>query len=218
MLFCALEDAFGRTIRMHAVIFDIDGTLLESAAVDDALYKEAVVSVLGNVRFRDSLADYDFVTDSGILAQVLEDNKLSDPNAAAAIKQRFIRSVREHIAERGPFAEVSGAREILGSLHKSNEHSVAIATGGWRESARLKLASAGLDRFDFPLSTSDDAFDRKEIMTIALAKLGSGFRSVTYYGDGVWDRDACSALGWHFVAVGPALGGLRSFENACDGL
>ena len=197
----------------HAVIFDIDGTLLESASVDDALYRKAVVSVLGNVRFRDSLEDYDFVTDSGILAQVLEDNKLSDANAAAAIKQRFVGSLREHIAERGPFPEVCGARDILGSLHKSNEHSVAFATGGWRESARLKLASAGLDRFGFPLSTSDDAFDRKEIMTIALEKLGSRFHSITYYGDGVWDRDACAALGWQFVAVGPALGGLSSFSG-----
>lgn len=199
---------------MHAVIFDIDGTLLESASADDALFKEAVVSVLGDVRFRASLADYDHVTDSGILAQVLEDNGIAHASDdILAIKSHFVRSLRKHISDHGPFPEVSGAGNILESFHTSNEHSVAIATGGWRESAQLKLVSAGLDRFDFPLSTSDDGFDRKEIMRMALGRLGSGFQSVTYYGDGVWDRDACSELGWQFVAVGPALGGIRSFDN-----
>jgi phosphoglycolate phosphatase-like HAD superfamily hydrolase len=200
---------------MHAVIFDIDGTLLESASVDDALYKEAVVSVLGDVRFRACLADYDYVTDSGVLAQVLEDNGISHASDdIVAIKSHFVKSLRKHISDHGPFPEVSGAGDILESFHASNEHSVAIATGGWRESAQLKLASAGLDRFDFPLSTSDDAFDRKEIMRIALGRLGSDFHSVTYYGDGVWDREASLELGWQFVAVGPALGGIRSFNSS----
>lgn len=43
---------------MQAVIFDIDGTLLPSAAVDNDLYKEAVRSVL-----RDA---HTTVTDPGI--------------------------------------------------------------------------------------------------------------------------------------------------------
>jgi GNAT superfamily N-acetyltransferase len=48
-------------------------------------------------------------------------------------------------------------------------------------------------------------------MEIALSRLGSAFESVTYYGDGPWDRDACATLGWRFVPVGPALGGIDSF-------
>jgi FMN phosphatase YigB (HAD superfamily) len=200
---------------MHAVIFDIDGTLLESTSVDDALYKAAVVAVLGDVRFRTCLADYDYVSDSGILAQVLEDNNISPASDdILTIKSHFVESLRKHVSDHGPFPEVSGAGNILESLHASDEHSVAIATGGWRESAQLKLASAGLDRFDFPLSTSDDAFDRKEIMKIALGMLGSDFHSVTYYGDGIWDREASFELGWQFVAVGPALGGIRSFNSS----
>ncbi|MGI9238700.1 MAG: HAD family hydrolase [Woeseiaceae bacterium] len=199
---------------MHAVIFDIDGTLLESASVDDTLYRDAVVSVLGNVRFRAAIADYNHVSDSGILAQVFEDNEISPTTEiTSAVKTRFVRSLRQHIADHGPFPEISGASDILESLRRSNDHSVGIATGGWRESAQLKLASAGLDRFDLPLSTSDDADDRKDIMRIALGRLGTGFHSVTYYGDGVWDRKASFELGWKFVAVGPALGGISEFDS-----
>lgn len=117
---------------MHAVVFDLDGTILQSAAVDDRLYRDAVRHVLGDVRIRPDSSDH---------------------------------------------------------------HAIAIATGGWRESAQLKLDAAGLNRFGIPLATSDDAPDRKEIMRIVLGHLGSGFDSITYYGDGQWDRIASQALG-----------------------
>ena len=78
---------------MHAIVFDIDGTLLKSAAVDDELYRRAVSAVLGPVRFRNSLALYDHVTDSGILAQVLIDNGLADTRNPA---QEIIAAFADH--------------------------------------------------------------------------------------------------------------------------
>ncbi len=197
---------------MHAIIFDIDGTLLHSAAIDDALYREAVKAVFGDVRLRPSLHDYDFVTDAGVLSQIMADNKIpSKRDYEHEIKSHFVDSLRDHVESNGPFIEIPGASDLLRSLRESASHAVAIATGGWRESAELKLQSAGLDYSDFPLATSNDHHERTGIMEIALLQLGSRFESVTYYGDGPWDRDACSALGWQFIAVGPELGGLESY-------
>lgn len=197
---------------MHAVIFDIDGTLLQSASVDDALYRASVTAVLGSVRFRPSLSDYEFVTDSGILLQVLDDNSLElNPGQELAIKAHFVEALSSHIGENGPFKEVPGAKKMLDSFHASDVHSVAIATGGWLDTALLKLESANFDLSQFPLATSDDSFERTEIMQLALSRLGSEFHSITYYGDGPWDRDACLALGWNFVAVGKTLGGIDSY-------
>ena len=62
------------TIAVKAIILDIDGTLIESMAVDTELYFASIAEVLGPVRTRDKLSDYDHVTDSGILAQLLDDN------------------------------------------------------------------------------------------------------------------------------------------------
>lgn len=200
---------------MHAVIFDIDGTLLQSADVDDALYRESVRSILGPVQFRSSLSDYDFVTDSGILAQVLEDNSLSwSSNLVANIQNQFLTAMRTHISGNGPFVEIPGARQHFCKLRDSDQHSIAVATGGWRATASLKLASAGFDLRGTPLATSDDALERMEIMRIALSEIGSEFESITYYGDGPWDRDACHDLGWRFVAVGAHLGGIESYLDA----
>ena len=199
---------------LHAVIFDIDGTLLHSAAIDDALYREAVRRVLGPVRLRPSLHEYDPVTDSGILAQILVDNDIAaDPGPLDDVRSLFVELLQRHVDDNGPFMEIPGAGELLRSLIESTTHSVALATGGWRESALLKLQSAGLEINGIPLATSNDHDERTGIMQIALEQLGPSFASVTYYGDGPWDRDASAALGWEFVAVGPDLGGLESFVD-----
>ena len=50
-------------------------------------------------------------------------------------------------------------------------------------------------------------------MRIALTNLGRDFDTITYYGDGIWDKVACHALGWTFRAVGSELGGIQSFED-----
>lgn len=200
---------------MHAVIFDIDGTLVQSAAVDDALYKESVTSVLGPVEFRPALSDYDFVTDSGILRQVLQDNSIqSHQGQLSEVKARFVEALESHIRDNGPFQEVPGARKMLDNLGASKDHCVALATGGWLETALLKLRSANFATTHMPIATSDDSSVRTEIMTLALSQLGSRFSSITYYGDGSWDREACNSLGWDFVAVGAALGGIDSYSGA----
>ena len=199
---------------MKAVIFDIDGTLLQSASVDDDLYRMAVRAVLGAVQFRPSLSDYDFVTDSGILSQVLRDNALPvEPNQASSIKSTFVRSLKQHILENGAFPEISGAKRYFDTLCHSKDHAVAIATGGWRESAELKLRAAQFVLDGVPIATSDTEFERSRIMLTALSAIGADFDTITYYGDGTWDRDACLELGWNFIPVGQTLCGLTSYPD-----
>ena len=197
---------------MHAVVFDIDGTLLHSAAVDDALYREAVHAVLGDVQLRPSLHHYDYVTDAGVLSQILSDNELpAKSEYGREIKAHFVEALQGHVENNGPFIEIPGASELLKSLRESASHAVAIATGGWRESAELKLQSAGLEYADLPLASANDHHERTGIMTVALSQLGASFESVSYYGDGPWDRAACEQLGWRFVPVGPEVGGIESY-------
>jgi len=197
-----------------AVIFDIDGTLLNSSAQDEALYKKAVEHILGDVRFRPGLADYDHVTDTGILMQVLEDNGVPPDEATInGIKNEFFGMVQNFVAQSGPFREMPGARAMLQRLSRSESFGVAIATGGWQRSAEIKLETAGFDIRSVPLATSDDAVDRADIMRIALESIGADCGSVTYFGDGPWDRQACHRLGWTFRAVGPGLNGLSSFDD-----
>lgn len=197
----------------HAVILDIDGTLLHSFDEDDRLYRQAVSQVLGPVRFRE-MSEYEHVSDSGILAEVFLDNAIqADPETIEAIRHRFFEALEQHVARHGPFAEIPGARDFVRRLKQSPRHACAIATGSWRPSALLKLRTAGFEIDDLPLATSDDATTRCDILSHALAALEGPIAAVTYYGDGSWDRKACASLGWRFRGVGQALRGLTSYDN-----
>ncbi len=199
---------------MKAVLFDVDGTLVESMAVDTAIYFDAIQSVLGTVDIRERLSDYEHVTDMGILGQILDDNRLSrDADVMREIETGFVARIEDHIRSTGPFPAIDGAVGMLERCKQAPDTRVAIATGGWRQSASAKLRSAGFDLDGVPLASSNDAASRIEIMRIALARIGTGMDSVVYFGDAEWDRRACAELGWDFVAVGPELDGILSFDG-----
>ena len=198
---------------MRAVIFDIDDTLLHSADGDDRIYRQAVVDVLGDVRQRRDLHDYPHVSDSGILLQIFADNGLAaDDERFGAVKTRFLALLRRHIEAEGPFAPLPGALDFVARLTAQEDVGVAIATGGWRDSARMKLEAAGFDSRALPLASADDAVERTSILQHALDSLPDRYESIVYYGDGEWDRRAVRELGWTFRPVGPALNGIRSFD------
>lgn len=197
---------------MHAVIFDIDGTLLQTDASDDALFLQSVRSALGNVQLRSSWGMYTQFTAAGILTEILCDNDIAvTPERMAAVRGCFIEGVRHHVSEHGPFPEIPGARSYVQSLHASTTHRIAYATGGWGDSALLKLSLASFPVNGIPLASSDDHTDRSQIMLQALSQLNGSFESITYYGDGSWDALAASALDWQFVPVGRKLDGLKQY-------
>ena len=198
---------------MKSIILDIDGTLIDSMGVDPKLYFSSIERVLGPVSLCD-LNDYNHVTDSGILGQILEDNGFSNQGQQiAAVKALFMEGLRSHIKDMGSFPVVDGAVEFVERIQRSADIRVAIATGCWRESALLKLRTSGFNIEGIPVATSDDSMSRVEIMRSALQMTSSNAGDVTYYGDAEWDKRACQDLCWNFVAIGPRLGGIESFSS-----
>jgi beta-phosphoglucomutase-like phosphatase (HAD superfamily) len=198
---------------VKSIILDIDGTLIDSMGVDSKLYFSSIERVLGPVSLHD-LNDYDHVTDSGILGQILEENGFSDKGQLiASVKALFMEGLNSHIEDMGSFPVIDGAVQFVERIQRSTDISIAIATGGWRESALLKLQTAGFNIEGIPLATSDDSTSRVEIMRSALQMTGNDAGGVTYFGDAEWDKRACEVLGWNFVAVGPRLGGIESFSS-----
>jgi hypothetical protein len=181
--------------------------------VDPKLYFSSIERVLGPVRLC-NLDDYDHVTDSGILGQIIEESGLSGAGElAAAVKAHFMEGLNRHIDDAGSFPVIDGAVEFTDRIRRSADTRIAIATGCWRESALLKLKTSGFNIEGIPVATSDDSPSRVEIMQSALRMTGSSAGTVTYFGDAEWDQLACRDLGWNFVAVGPRLGGISSFSS-----
>jgi len=84
---------------VHLVMFDIDGTLVESYDFDSSCFVDAVVDILG-VRINDDVA-------------------------------------------------------------------LVFATGGWLESAKMKLSAAEIHFPDIPIASASDHYSRLEIMRLA---------------------------------------------------
>ncbi|MCP4674381.1 MAG: HAD family hydrolase [Deltaproteobacteria bacterium] len=190
---------------MNTIIFDIDGTLVQSKDFDTELYIRAVTELLGNVQIHNDWALYTHVTDSGILSQILEENKIViDEALVGTIKSRFGELIESHLRY-NPCLPVDGAIQVLDEIRSLPDWRLGLATGGWRHTASAKLRSAGFDLDDIVMCTSDEHHARTEIMKLCLKQIGGKEDKVVYVGDGQWDLNASRELGWGFVAIGPEL-------------
>lgn len=185
---------------MRHVMFDIDGTLVESCETDSRCFVEAVKSVTG-VSLTLDWSQYRHVTDQGILNDVLELNGFTDPEVVVGrVKSLFLHKLEQSLA-REPVRQVPGAAAFVSLLCSMRGVSVSFATGAWRESAVLKLQSARIEWSGIPLASSDDHMARDAIMHHAARQAGVD-GPCTYFGDAPWDRTACERLGYRFVLVG----------------
>ncbi len=185
------------------LIFDLDGTLLQSTDFDDTFYKEAVTEITGVTHFRKDWNEYTHVTDSGLLREILSDAGMKfQPAIETDVKASFFSKVKTLVANGYEVKCLRGVEEMLSNITQSGAR-FGIATGGWECTARLKIEASGLPLPEY-ISSSDDAISRKDIMLHCLNQIG-GSGVPVYFGDGEWDVRAAAELGWRFVGVGPSI-------------
>ena len=204
---------------MKYVVFDIDGTLVESFEFDEQCFTEAVLEVAGKA-IDTNWEAYENVTDSGLLMEARERSNINIPlvEFEAQVKKVFIDKISSHIDLHG-VRPVEGAIEIIETLNARDDIAVGLATGGWLETARLKLVAAGFGSAtgsglgssvsldEMVITSSNDHYRRTEIMQLAVSRLSKGSntkptRAPMYFGDAPWDSKACLEIGYEFVLVG----------------
>jgi phosphoglycolate phosphatase-like HAD superfamily hydrolase len=214
---------------MHLVMFDIDGTLTETTKVDEECFVRTFIDVFGFDNIDTDWSHYRHTTDSGILHDVYTSRTGLSPTAqdVSRFRQHFVRLLSD-ASSRSPFASVAGAAQLLSRLSCSSTHRVSLATGGWRDSARLKMTSAGMCFEAHPAASADDALDRESIMRLSMQRAaewyGEVFACIIYVGDGVWDARACRALGIPFIGIASGVraarlaseGAVRVFQNLSE--
>src|SRR5207247_9137518 len=195
---------------MRLVIFDVDGTLTQTMETDAECFVRSLAEVCGFSHVETDWSRYRHATDSGVFQEIYESRtgRLPSSIEISAFRQHFV-GLLAQVSSRVPFAPVTGAPVLLSRLAASPEHRVAFATGAWRDSARLKMASAGLSYDDYPAASSDDAFDRESIIRLSMKRAaerygglgrtvfvgggGGGARargrdSIPFVGIGTWSR------------------------------
>ncbi|MBI1191552.1 MAG: HAD hydrolase-like protein [Bacteroidetes bacterium] len=214
------------------VLFDVDGTLINSYEFDTELFVQAVREVTGMVIHGD-WSSYTYVSDGGVLQEEIARQGLSG-NAdewERKVKERFTALTREHLQEANGNLEKPGARDFVEHMLQRSDCAVGVATGGWGGTARLKLQHIGLGSHlasgKLALATSSDHHNRLSIMRLAERRAKANWVAQTtdvvqpkhhkiYFGDGPWDQRACADLGFHFIAIGNRIEHPHRFDDFLD--
>ncbi|MBW1709918.1 MAG: HAD family hydrolase [Deltaproteobacteria bacterium] len=195
---------------MILAAFDIDGTLTKTTWVDGECYTRALKLEFGVTDINTTWSDYPHTTDLGITCEIFKQAFNRPPEKREILKliQRFMSLLREtHAADPQHFVEITGAAGILQRLSSDSKLKVSIATGCWHKPAVFKLGCAKISTQGIPLSTSDQAFNREDIVLNSIAKARDHyevdqFSKIVSIGDSVWDVKTARTLGLPFIGVG----------------
>ena len=176
---------------MKLIMFDIDGTIIDSVNTDD----ECFIKTFNHLHNID-LTNTDWntfknVTDAGLTIEIFKKfyNRLPHKEEIVAIKTHIYQLLKSKEQE---ITEIKGSLSFINSISKISGFEVAFATGGWKHTAELKCNSVGLNLNKFIFKSSDNHFSRTKIIEVvikeALTKNNLNyFESVFYFGDGLWD-------------------------------
>ena len=190
-------------MRLKAVIFDVDGTLVDSqadilAAMTAAFEAEGLVSPS-----RDAVL--------GIVGLSLDVAiPMLAPDADHAACTRMVQGYKDAYTglRRLQGAEVSsplypGAREALLSLKGKDEVLLGVATGKSRRGLEKLIEAHGLDGMFLTRQVADDHPSKPNPSMIfqAMADLGVEARDTVMIGDTSFDMDMARAAGVGFIGV-----------------
>jgi beta-phosphoglucomutase-like phosphatase (HAD superfamily) len=194
---------------MPIALFDIDGMLTASNEIDSICFAEAFRDVFG-LAIDTNWDAYEHTTDRGIATEVLvRSGRAADESALAVHRARFVELLDQRMTS---LDEIPGARAFLAEL-LTRDWRIALCTGAWSASARLKLARAGFA--DLPLASCDVDISREAILRHGI-QLAGGADDIISFGDAPWDVRAAANLGLPFIGIGRRSGAPESFADFRD--
>ena len=191
-------------MRFPVVLFDFDGTVIDSGAIIIASMRHATKTVLGRDIPEEELGRA--VGGSGLIEQM----RLIDP-------ERVDELVSVYRAHNEPLhAEISecvGMTDVLTTL-KDEGRRLGIVTAKRQETVKLAFSYLPLEHFFDVVVGSDDTERHKpdpEPIQHALERMGVDRDDAVYVGDSPFDVRAAKAAGMHAIAV--TWGGIHPRER-----
>lgn len=181
-----------------AIIFDVDGVLLELTAAEEELFFQPFARRCDASHLSRDWNSYHTRNDEDIVAEIVDREELPDADRKN-IKDEYLKLLEAQLcaATLRP-TPVAGAETLLNAL--SERAVLGIATANFREAARLRLVQAKL--WDF---VSDHACGaeggghKSEILGRTLARINLPKSRIIYIGDNVNDVEAGLKHQIHFI-------------------
>jgi phosphoglycolate phosphatase-like HAD superfamily hydrolase len=174
--------------RTQAVLFDIDGTLIESGGASDRAWMRAFNELHG-VDVRVSEVTGKGVPDPAVGRQAFENAIGRGPTdeEADALMRRRLDHLPEEVRNSPGFVVNDGVVEMLEKL-RADGILLGLTTGNVEEAAHIKLERADLNRFFSFGGYGSDSPDRTELTKRALERADQAL-------GGRLDRDRCFSCG-----------------------
>ena len=191
------------------ILFDIDGTLLDTGGAGGAALLDAAEEIL-NVR-RDDLPPLDLAgaTDAGVIKKLFSDaGHPLETNRVQAFREAYLDRLRHRLHEEVFVGRLlDGVEQLLTELQARPHFAVGLLTGNLRHGADLKLQRFRIDHHFLDGGFGDDAEHRNDIGPFALRRMnaacGKTFspHQVIVIGDTPKDIACAEAMGARCLAV-----------------
>jgi pyrophosphatase PpaX len=194
-------------VRYPVVLFDLDGTVIDSGAIILASMRHAAETVVGGSYTDEQLMAA--VGGPGLEAQM----QALDPDRVDELV-RVYRAHNEPLHE--TLALCAGMDTVLDAL-KERGHTLGIVTAKRRATVELAFARVPVEHL-FDVVVGGDETERHKPdpapLRLALERLGVRAEDAAYVGDSPFDMQAARAAG--LFAIGVAWGGIHSPDALVD--
>jgi pyrophosphatase PpaX len=192
-------------MRFRTVLFDLDGTLIDSCAMILSSFRHATRTVL-----RRDVPEAELLAHVGVGSHLHEQMRGFDAERVGEL----VRVYREHnVPLHGDLQPCAGVLDVIGRLRREGR-SLGIVTAKHHATVRLAFGALPLEPFFDVVVAAEDTEHHKPDpagILLALERLGSRSEDAAYVGDAPFDVAAARAAGVYAVAV--TWGGLHSRER-----
>lgn len=196
-----------------AVIFDVDGVLLELTRAEEDAFFVPFERRYGLTDISRDWNSYAIRNDENIIAEILARHGLPEHEHTAVVAD-YLNVLKLQLAD-GTIETIviPGALELLQNLHASRR--LGIATANLLGAAELRLKHAGLwYHVSARAHGADGGGHKREILARAIAATGLPKNRIVYIGDNLNDVEAGLANGVNFIGFSTDSGRLKELERA----
>ena len=195
-----------------AIIFDVDGVLLELTPAEEELFFMPFASRCDASKLSRDWNSYRIRNDEEIVAEIVE--RLGLPEAEKQnIQTEYLSLLREQLAKKltssSPIKDANATLNACGNVAK-----LGIATANFREAAKLRLENAELwHHVSGHAFGADGGGHKHEILGRALQSIDLPKSNIIYVGDNINDVEAGLMSGVRFIGFSENADRLKTLQT-----